>query len=133
MAELFGGFADELSRTAANHRDSKMLQRLASGDEVCGAWTRSQLLEMDDRFVAAIEAAFRAGGESLAVARATVSFRNGKVGKAAAIEGAIEGAWDFLCSKGGQVSALRARCPGVDAPRIRFGIEQRLRQRGAGW
>src|SRR5262245_834602 len=116
-----------------------MLQRLASGDEVCGTRTRSQLLEMDERFVGAVEAAFQAGGESLAVARATVSFRNGKVGKAAAIEGAIEGAWDFLCSKGGQVSAseivgyVRARCPGVDAPRIRFGIEQRFRQRGARW
>jgi hypothetical protein len=116
-----------------------MLQRLASGDEVCGAWTRSQLLEMDDRFVAAVEAAFRAGGESLAVARATVSFRNGKVGKAAALEGAIEAAWDLLCSKKGQMSAsevvafVRARCSSVDVLSIRSGIEQRLQQRGAGW
>jgi hypothetical protein len=67
---------------------------------------------------------------------ATVSFRNGK---AAAIEGALEGAWNSLISKRGEMAAsevvayVRARCPGVDVPRIRFGIEQRLRQRGARW
>ena len=113
-----------------------MLQRLASGDEVCGAWTRSQLLEMDDRFVAAVMAAFQAGDESLAAARATVSFRNGK---AAVLESALEGAWNLLRGKKGEVTAVevvgyvRARCPGVDVLCIRFGIEQRLRQRGAGW
>jgi len=109
---------------------------LDSVDEVCGDWTRDRLEEMNKNFVAAVERAFELGLESRAAAAATVVFRNGK---AAAIEGAIEGAWDFLCSKGGQVSAsevvgyVRARCPGVDVFRIRFGIEQRLRQRGVRW
>src|SRR5262249_24886594 len=113
-----------------------MLQRLASGDEVCGAWTRSQLLEMDDRFVAAVMAAFQAGDESLAAARATVSFRNGK---AAAIEGAIEAAWDLLCSKKGEMAAsevvafVRERCLNIDRARMRAALAERLRQRGAGW
>jgi len=105
-------------------------------DGQCGDWTREELVAMNDRFVAAIEAAFAAGTESRTAARATVSFRNGK---AAAIESALEGAFNFLCAKKGEVSAaevvgyVRARCPGVDVPRIRFGIEQRFRQRGARW
>ena len=106
---------------------------IPSGDEVCGLWTRSQLLEMDDRFVAAVTAALEAGSESRVAAGATVRVgRNGKVA-------AIEGAWNSLCSKKGQMAAseivdyVRVRCPGVDVLCIRFGIEQRLRQRGAGW
>jgi hypothetical protein len=106
---------------------------LLNGD---GLWSRDQLLVMDAAYVGAVERAFELGLESRAVARATVRFWNGK---AAALEGAIEAAWDLLCSKKGQMFAsevvafVRERCPGVDLLRIRFGIEQRLRRRGATW
>ena len=110
---------------------------IPSGDEVCGLWTRSQLFEMDARFTARVEAAFQAGLESRSAARATV--RVGRNGKAAVLESALEGAWNLLRGKKGEVTAVevvgyvRARCGGVDVSCIRFGIEQRLRQRGAGW
>jgi hypothetical protein len=118
-----------------------MLQRLNfSLDEelLCGdgVWPRDRLLTMDASYTAAVERAFELGLESRAAAAATVSFRNGK---AAALEGALEGAWNSLISKRGEMAAsevvayVRARCPGVDVSRIRFGIEQRLRERGAGW
>ena len=116
-----------------------MLQRLNfSLDEelLCGdgVWPRDRLLTMDASY--AVERAFELDLESRAAAAATVSFRNGK---AAALEGALEGAWNSLISKRGEMAAsevvayVRARCPGVDVLCIRFGIEQRLRQRGAGW
>jgi hypothetical protein len=118
-----------------------MLQRLNfSLDEelLCGdgVWPRDRLLTMDASYTAAVERAFELGLESRAAAAATVSFRNGK---AAALESALEGAWNSLISKRGEMAAsevvayVRARCPGVDVLCIRFGIEQRLRQRGAGW
>ena|SRR6516162_10886741 len=47
------------------------------GDEVCGDYTREQLIEMNDRFVAAVEATFAAGLESPSAAQATVKV-NGK-------------------------------------------------------
>ena len=59
--------------------------------------------------------------------------------KAAVLEGALESAWKSLCDRKGQMLAsevvafVRARCPGVAVFRIRCGIEQRLRQRGALW
>jgi hypothetical protein len=40
------------------------------GDEVQGGWTREQLVRMDHRYVAAVEAAFRSGFESPASASA---------------------------------------------------------------
>jgi alkanesulfonate monooxygenase SsuD/methylene tetrahydromethanopterin reductase-like flavin-dependent oxidoreductase (luciferase family) len=43
-----------------------------SDDGLCGAWSRTQLLEMDAQFVAAVQAAFQAGLESPVSARATV-------------------------------------------------------------
>src|SRR5262245_32662826 len=101
-----------------------------------GLWSRAQLERMNAQYVAAVERAFELGLESRAAAAATVSFRNGT---AAAIEGAIEAAWDLLCSRKGEMAAsevvafVRERCPGVDVPRIRFGIEQCFRQRGASW
>jgi len=43
-----------------------------AGDERDGPWTREQLIEMDARFVAALERAFEAGLESRASAAAQV-------------------------------------------------------------
>jgi hypothetical protein len=40
------------------------------GDELEGTWTREELQRMHDRFVAAVEAAFRSGLESTASASA---------------------------------------------------------------
>jgi|307.fasta_scaffold384625_2 hypothetical protein len=113
--------------------NSSLDEEFLSGD---GLWLRDRLEQMDASFVAAVERAFELKLESRASAAATVSFRNGK---AAALEGALEGAWNSLISKRGEMAAsevvayVRARCPGVDVSRIRFGIEQRLRERGAGW
>jgi len=81
-----------------------MLQRLNfSLDEelLCGdgVWPRDRLLAMDASYTAAVERAFELGLESRAAAAATVSFRNGK---AAALEGALEGAWNSLISKRGR-------------------------------
>jgi hypothetical protein len=42
----------------------------APGDELQGGWTREQLLRMDDRYVAAVEAAIRLGLENRASASA---------------------------------------------------------------
>src|SRR5215470_8864712 len=83
----------------------------------------------------AVLRAFELGLESRGAA-ATVSFRNGK---AAAIEGAIEAAWDLLCSKKGEVSAsevvafVRERCPKIDQACVRAGLAERFRQRGVKW
>ena len=113
--------------------NSSLDEEFLSGD---GLWLRDRLEQMDASFVAAVERAFELKLESRASAAATVSFRSGK---AAALEGALEGAWNSLISKRGEMAAsevvayVRARCPGADVSRIRFGIEQRLRERGAGW
>src|SRR5215471_512021 len=114
-----------------------MLQRLLSYDDDefgDGLWSHQQLLEMNDRFTAAVEAAFQSGLESRKAAAATV--RIGRNGKEAAIESAIEAAWDLLCSKKGDVAFseivafVRERCPNIDQARVRFGFQQRFRQRG---
>src|SRR5215470_18962817 len=103
-------------------------EELLSGD---GLWPRDRLLSMDASYVAAVERAFELGLESRAAASATVAFRNGR---AAAIESAIEAAWDLLVSRKGEISAsevvmfVRERCPNIDPMRVRFGLEQRLRR-----
>ena len=82
-----------------------MLQRLnfslgevpIDGD---GIWTRARLEEMDAAFTGAVLRAFELKLESRSAAAATVSFRNGKT---AAIESAIEAAWDLLCSREGEI------------------------------
>jgi len=100
-----------------------MLQRLASGDEVCGVWTRSQLFEMNERFIAAVEAAFQAGLESRVAARSTFRAKS----REEVIEAAIEQAWLWLWEKAGNVSSaevvefVRTRCPGVKLECIRAG------------
>jgi hypothetical protein len=63
-----------------------MLQRLNffdSSDELEGEWPRARLIEMNDRFVAALELAFAKGLESRAAASATV--RVGRNDREAAI------------------------------------------------
>ena len=108
-------------------------EELRPGD---GLWTRDELERMNASFVVAVEAAFAAGLESRVVAGATVAFRNGN---AAAIESAIEGAWDLLCRRAGEVSAseilafVRERCLNIDQACVRAGLAERLRQRGARW
>jgi len=99
-----------------------------------GLWTREQHLEMDNRFTAAVEAAFQARHESRAVAAATVriGYRNGKQ---RAEEAAIEAGWNWLrknMSEGKDVTSaavvafVRERCPGVDHACIREGVRRRL-------
>jgi hypothetical protein len=92
---------------------------------------------MNDRFTAAVEAAFGSSLESRTAASATVRVGNGS--RRLAEEKAIGAAYDLLCSKKGDMSAsevvifVRGLCPNIDQARIRFGLEQRFRQRGVGW
>ena len=55
-----------------------------------------ELEAMDQKFVSACEAAFKAGLESRAAAAATVRVGSLRNGKEAAIEGIIESAWRYL-------------------------------------
>ena len=121
-------------------RPADVLQRLNfSLDEELlygdGLWPRDRLLAMDASYTTAVERAFELDLESRAAAAATVSFRNGK---AAAIEGAIEAAWDRLCSKKGEMSAaevlvfVRELCPNTNPAYVRAALEQRVR-RGVKW
>ena len=117
-----------------------MLQRLNSFfdelDERCGLWSRSELEDMNDRFVAAVEAAFQSGRESRKAAAATVRVGTALNGsRQRAVEAAIEGAWKFLCDERGDLPFaevlvfVRKRVPGVDEVRVREGFLQRLRER----
>jgi hypothetical protein len=92
---------------------------------VCGDYTREQLIEMNDRFVAAVEAAFAAGLESPSAARATVKV-NGK--QRLTEEGTIELAWRWFAEAKFQATALEvmARCPGVAPECVREGIKRRF-------
>jgi hypothetical protein len=104
----------------------------APGDEIVGDWRREELLKMDACFVSAVTAAFEAGRESPAAARATV-----RVGRSAAVveEAAIQAAWNLLWQKDGEMSfaeivvAVQACCPNVTAARIRAGFERRFKVR----
>jgi len=100
-------------------------------DEVEGNWSREQLEIMNDRFVAAMEAAFDAGLESRASASATVKMN----GKQRADEIAIELAWRWLRENMDAgvdvafvevVAFVNARCPGVDRARIGVEIKRRF-------
>jgi len=96
------------------------------GDEVCGDYTREQLLEMNDRFVAAVETAFEAGLESSAAAAATYS-RSAMNGKRCA-EAVIEAAWLWFVDAKFDVpaAAIMARCPGVSPERVRVAFKERF-------
>jgi len=74
--------------------DSRMLFvpsfSLDSADgQCCGIWSRSQLEEMDAAFVAAVEAAFANGSESLRAASTTIRVGVARHGSGAAIERAF--------------------------------------------
>jgi hypothetical protein len=106
-------------------------------DGQCGLWTRSRLEEMDRCFVAAMEQAFANGGESRAVASATVrvgASLNGKI-----IESAVGVAYDRLCDKRGQLAAVevislvRESCPGLSYARIRLEFDRLFKRRGISW
>jgi len=110
-----------------------MLQRLLFYDDELGdgLWSHQQLLEMNDRFVAAVELAFAKGLESRASASAIVKMN----GKQRADEIAIELAWRWLrenmeanvdISFSEVVAFVNARCPGVDRARIGAEFKQRL-------
>jgi len=86
-------------------------EELLPGD---GVWGREQLVQQNDRFVAAVKAAFRAGLESRAAAEASCIMN----GKQRTDEITIELAWRYLRSSmdaGLDVSsaAIIARCSGA--------------------
>jgi len=60
----------QLSRYLLGRENALMRGPPQPGDEQIGMWTREQLLRMDDRYVAEVEAAFRSGLESPASASA---------------------------------------------------------------
>ena len=89
------------------------------------------LSQMNDRFTAAVETAFRAGLESPAAARATV--RVGcENGSRLLEEAAIGGAWRWFVDAKFQATAVevlarvRASCASVTAERVREGFWRRL-------
>jgi hypothetical protein len=103
-----------------------------------GLWTRPQLIEMDQKFVAAVERAFANGEESPVAARATVDVKASLNGsRRLAAETAIEAAWIWLWEKEGDlafseiVAFVRARVPGIAAEHIRAGFERRFNRDGS--
>jgi hypothetical protein len=106
-----------------------------------GLWTRPQLIEMDQKFVAAVERAFANGGESPVAARATVDVKASLNGsRRLAAEAAIEAAWLWLRGKMDEsvdvafvevVEFVNARCSGVPASKVRAEFEKRFARDGS--
>src|SRR5262249_42642104 len=68
-----------------------------SADEVCGIWTREQFVQMNDRFVASVQAAFDQGLENPAAARATIRVKSSLKGsRRLAEDAAIGGVWNWF-------------------------------------
>ena len=114
-----------------------LMRPLTSLDEElysgCGLWARSELEEMNDRFVAALEAAFQAGLESRTAAAATVRVgprRNGS--RLLAEQAAIGAAWNwfreakFEATAVEVVARVRASCASVTAEQVRAEFKKRL-------
>jgi hypothetical protein len=114
-----------------------LMRPLTSLDEElysgCGLWARSELEEMNDRFVAALEAAFQAGLESRTAAAATVRVgprRNGS--RLLAQQAAIGAAWNwfreakFEATAVEVVARVRASCASVTAEQVRAEFKKRL-------
>ena|SRR5215472_9523630 len=91
--------------------------------QCCGIWSRTQLEEMDRRFVAAMELAFAKGLESRAAAGATYAV-NGKQHIEAVIESARR--WFRDVKFEATAAEVVARCPGVAPARIRAEFKRRL-------
>jgi len=106
-------------------------------DDLCnGLWTYEQLIEMDQKFVAAVEQTFASGAESRTAARATYAMN----GKRRADEIAIELAWRWLRENMDAaidvsfievVEFVNTRCPGVPASQVRAGFEKRFARDGS--
>ena len=121
-----------------------MLQRLShpfdeelyAGD---GLWSRQELEIMDAAFCARVEAAFAAGLESRAAARATIQVKSSLNGsRQRAEEAAIESAWRYLrenIEAGVDVSFVevlafaRERCSDVTAEQVRVEFKKRFKGR----
>lgn len=95
-------------------------------DAQSGTWSRSELLEQNDRFVAAVERAFANGLESRSAARATYAV-NGK--RRLTVDAVVEAAWcwfkDDAKFEATAVEVL-ARCPGITPECVREGIKRRF-------
>jgi hypothetical protein len=109
-----------------------MLQRLNSSldEEVDGVWPRARLEEMNNSFVAAVEAAFQAGNESLAAARATVQVKSSS--RRLAEEAAIGAAWRWFVDAKFEATAVevlarvRVGYPNITAEQVREGFRWRV-------
>src|SRR5262249_47211647 len=108
--------------------NSSLDEELSCGD---GLWSREELVEMDARFVAAVERAFELKLESRVAAAATVRVgRNGSRGLAE--EAAIGAAWRWFVGAKFEVPAaavlarVRAGYPNVTAEQVREGFRWRL-------
>jgi hypothetical protein len=108
-----------------------MLDRTAArvDDVRHGDWSREQLLEMNERFVVVVEAAFQAGLESRLSARAIFRAKSRLVGQ----EQVVEAAWRWFCrnrdAEDIPFSAVVARCRGIDPMRIRASFDRRFGRR----
>src|SRR5262249_13798631 len=103
-----------------------MLQRLLSYDDELygdGLWSLEQLEEMDSRFVAAVERAFKLGLESRAAARASYVVKSSLNGsRRRAEEAAIEAGWVWFTRRNKSeevsfaavVAFVRARVPNIE-------------------
>ena len=105
------------------------------GDEVCGTWTREELLKMDANFTSAVATAIRNGQENPAAVSATVRIARSKAVVEAA---AIQAAFNLLMERDGEmsfpeiVSAVQKCCPQVTAARIRASFEQKFKEMANG-
>src|SRR5262245_49530730 len=102
------------------------------GDEQVGDWSRSELENMDSRFVAAVEQAFASGRESRAAAAATVRVESSS-NRRRAEETVIEKAWIWFKRNKDEIdipfSAVVARCPSIDPMRVQSGFDRRFGRR----
>jgi|SRR5262245_15709103 len=105
-------------------------------DGQCGDYTRDQLEQMNDRFVAVVERAFELGLESRAAAAATVRVgarRNGS--RLLAEEAAIGAAWRWFVAAKFEATAVeilarvRVSCPGIAAEQVRVEFKKRFKGR----
>jgi hypothetical protein len=109
-----------------------MLDRLSQHDnELCGAWSRNELLEMDSRFRGALEVAFASGRERRESATATVRVDKPRLTE----DEAIEAGWRFCCEQdfdvpfAAAVARVRVLLPNIAVECVRAGFARRFEQR----